>query len=186
ASYQGPFTIPASALNAGDNVLAIEVHQNGQNSTDVVMGLNLSGVIVTNTPAQAGVVINEVLANNVTIEEPDGCKPDYIEIYNPSLSAVDLDGMSLTDDSLVPRRWVFPSGSLVPAQGFFQARLDGSQPVSSTNTGFGLKANGGAVYLFNRLSEGGGPASAITYGLQAGDWSLGRVPDGSTNIILTR
>lgn len=176
--------ISMTSLVPGDNVLAVEVHQSGLNSSDIVFGLRLDAVIVTNTPGLAGVVINEVLANNANIEEADGSKPDWIEIYNPSASAVDLADMSLTDDTLVPRRWVFPSGSLVPAQGFRKVRLDGSLPASTTNTGFGLKASGGSVYLMNTVADGGAPASFVTYGLQAADFSLGRVPDGGTNWVL--
>ncbi len=178
-------TLDKSALNAGDNVLAVEVHQNTASSSDVVFGARLDAVIVTNTPVVAGVVINEVLANNASLEEPDGSKPDWIEIYNPSTSAVDLGDMSLTDDPAAPRRWTFPSGSILPALGYRRVRFDAGLLSSSTNTGFGLKATGGAAYLYHRLADGGGLASFVTYGLQAADFSLGRIPDGSTNWVLT-
>ena len=68
---------------------------------------------------------------------------------------------------------------LLPALGYLKVRFDPDLPSSATNTGFGLKANGGAVYLLNRVADGGSVASAITYGLQAADFSIGRVPDGS-------
>src|SRR5262249_32454055 len=132
-----------------------------------------------------GVLINEILANNVTLAEPDGSKPDWVEIYNPSSNPVDLADLSLTDATTDPRRWVFPPGSIVPGLGFLKVLLDSEQAASATNTGFGVKANGGAVYLFNRPAEGGSVASAVSYGLQAADWSIGRVPDGSTNWGLT-
>ncbi len=180
-------TIAISKTNlvAGDNVLAVEVHQSGLNSSDIVFGLKLDAVIVTNTPSLAGVVINEVLANNANLAEADGSKPDWVELYNPSAGAVDLADMSLTDDTLLPRRWVFPGGSIVPALGFLKVRLDGGLPASNTNTGYGLKASGGAVYLNHRPADGGAPASFVTYGLQAADFSLGRAPDGGTNWVLT-
>ncbi len=178
-------TISRTSLVAGDNVLAVEVHQQGANSSDIIFGLKLDAVIVTNTPGLAGIVINEVLANNANLEELDGTKPDWIELFNPSASAVDLADMSLTDDTLVPRRWVFPTGSFIPALGYLKIRFNGDLSASSTNTGFSLKASGGGVYLYNRPADGGAPASVVTYGLQAADWSLGRVPDGSTNWVLT-
>lgn len=177
-------SLPTTNLLSGDNVLAVEVHQQGATSSDVVFGLKLDAIIVTNSPAAAGVLINEVLANNATLEEPDGSKPDWVEIYNPSSNAVDLAGMSLTDTTLTPQRWVFPPGAILPALGYYKVRLDPDLPASTTNAGFGLKANGGAVYLFNRPADGGGPASSITYGLQAADYSIGRVPSGSTNWVL--
>ena len=177
--------ISKTSLVAGDNILAVEVHQSGLNSSDIVFGLKLDAIIVTNTPGLAGVVINEVLANNANLAEADGSKPDWVELYNPSASAVDLADMSLTDDTLVPRRWVFPNGSFISALGHLKVRLDGGSPASTTNTGFSLKASGGGVYLYNRLADGGAPASFVTYGLQAADFSIGRVPDGSTNWVLT-
>jgi hypothetical protein len=43
--YEGPFDIPSSALVAGDNVLAAELHQGGATSSDAVFGLELIATI---------------------------------------------------------------------------------------------------------------------------------------------
>jgi hypothetical protein len=185
ATYQGPFALPIAALQPGDNVLAVELHQSTAVSGDVVFGLRLDAVIATSNPALAGVVINEVLANNATLEEMDGSKPDWVEIHNPSTNAVDLADMSLSDNVAQPRRWVFPTGSLLPAGGFLRVGFDSEAQASPTNTGFGLKANGGSVYLFHRVADGAGVASAIGYGLQAADFSIGRIPNGGSNWVLT-
>ena len=142
-------------LLPGDNLVAVELHQFGT-APDLNMGLALNALIVTNSPALAGVVINEVLANNASFEEPDGSKPDWVELYNPSTNAVDLGDMSLTDSPPVRRRWVFPAGTILPAQSFLKVRFDGDLPASATNTGFGLKANGGSVYLVDSAADGGG------------------------------
>jgi hypothetical protein len=184
-SYQGPFSIPVSMLVTGDNVFAVSVHQSANNSSDVAMGVELTGLIVTNSPAAAGVVINEVLANNLSLDEPDGSNPDWVELYNPSTNAVDLGDMSLTDDTTAPRRWVIPGGTILPAQAFMRFRFNADAPASTTNTGFALKANGGGVFLFNRLADGGSVLSSVTYGLQAADFSIGRLPNGSSNWVLT-
>jgi len=178
-------TLAMTNLVTGDNVLAVEVHQSSPGSSDIVFGLRLDAISVTNNPVLAGVMINEVLANNATLEEPDGSKPDWVELYNPSSNAVDVAGMSLTDSTLTPQRWVLPAPSVIPALGYLNVRLDPDLPASNTNAGFGLKANGGAVYLYNRPQDGGAPASSVTYGLQAADFSLGRVPAGSSNWVLT-
>jgi hypothetical protein len=185
ASYQGPFAISTGLLVPGDNVFSVEVHQSAGNSSDVAMGVELQGLIVTNSPVLAGLQINEVLANNASLEEPDGSKPDWVEIYNPSSNAVDLVDLSLTDNAGVPRKWVFPAGSILNAQGYRKVRFDPDLPASPTNTGFGLKSTGGAVYLINRPADGGSVASSVAYGLQAEDFSIGRVPNGGTNWVLT-
>src|SRR6185436_6540389 len=100
-------------------------------------------------------------------------------------NTVDMADMSLTDAVATPRRWAFPVGSIAPAQGFLKVRMNGDAPASSTNTGFGLKANGGSLFLFNRPADGGALASAVNYGLQAPNWSIGRVPNGGSNWVLT-
>jgi hypothetical protein len=169
----------------GINSLAVEVHQSVITSADIFMGLKLDGVIITNTALGAGVLINEVLANNATVEEPDGSTPDWIELYNPSTSGVDLGGASLSDTTLDARRWVFPAPTIVPAQSYLVIRFDSGAPMSASNTGFGLKASGGSVYLFARPNEGGGLLDFVNFGLQAKDFSIGRYPSGSTNWALT-
>ena len=42
AALEGPFAIPADALQQGGNVIAVEVHQTSSGSSDVVFGLSLA------------------------------------------------------------------------------------------------------------------------------------------------
>ena len=60
------------------------------------------------------VIINEVSSSNSTFDDEDGDSPDWIELYNNSDSTVDLTGWSISDDSLLPAKWVFPATSLAP------------------------------------------------------------------------
>ena len=181
----GPNTFPVTNMVPGANVLAVEVHQAASNSGDVVMGMKLDAIIVTNSGSSAGLVINEVFANNKTVEETDGTTPDWIELYNPAGFAIDLADMSLSDSTINARRWVFPSPTIVAAQGYLVIRFDSGAPVSGTNTGFGLKASADSVYLFDRPASGGGLLDFINFGLQAADFSIGRFPSGSLNWALT-
>src|SRR6185503_11078353 len=103
----GPSSFPTTNMYPGVNVLAVEVHQSAPGSGDIFMGLKLEAILLTNSPAVAGLVINEVLANNATLEEGDGFKPDWVEIYNPSTNTVDIFDMSLSDVVATPRRWAF-------------------------------------------------------------------------------
>ena len=45
AATEGPFSIPVDNLVAGDNVLAVEVHQASSNSSDIVFGLTLDATV---------------------------------------------------------------------------------------------------------------------------------------------
>ena len=57
------------------------------------------------------VVITEFMASNgLTLLDGDGKSSDWIELYNPTASTVDLAGWYLTDDHLVPTKWPFPTG----------------------------------------------------------------------------
>ncbi|MFC1538352.1 lamin tail domain-containing protein, partial [Candidatus Latescibacterota bacterium] len=58
-------------------------------------------------------LINEIMsANSSTVQDKDGEYPDWIEIYNPGSSSVDLDGYGLSDDPEDLFKWVFPKYSL--------------------------------------------------------------------------
>jgi hypothetical protein len=179
-------TLSLTNLHPGDNVMAVEVHQNNASSMDNIMAMRLNALIVTNAAASAGIVISEVLANNATVLNVDGRTPDFIEFYNPSTNAIDLAGLSVNDspDNNLPK-WVFPAGSIIPARGYFTLFADNGAPASSTNTGFGLGAKGGAVYLFKKAPDTNEILDRVVYGLQTADFSIGRIPIAGTNWVLT-
>lgn len=170
----------------------------GPQQTDISMGRRPNGAASlaffdTPTPGAPNpalvlpgttVVLNEVLSDNITRAETDGSTPDWVELFNPTGTAINLADMSLSDDLFQPRRFVFTSGS-IPAQGHYIVRFEPGEIVSPTNTGFGLKASGGAVYLYDKLSNGGSLLDSILYGVQAPDFAVGRVPDGGSNWVLT-
>ncbi|MFM1770623.1 MAG: Inner spore coat protein, partial [Verrucomicrobiota bacterium] len=136
-------------------------------------------------PNGNAVVINEVLANNRSLAEA-GRTPDWVEIYNGTAAPVTLDDMSLTDNTLQPRRFVFGTGTVLGPGQFLRVLCDTGATNAGplVNTNFALKSSGGALYLFDRPAAGGSLSNALTYGLQAADFSIGRFPDGSTNWVL--
>ncbi len=146
-------------------------------------------------PAPSGpdglqIVINEVLAKNLGITDigmpnPDGGTPEWIELYNPTPNAVDLGDMSLSDDVALARKYVFLPGTVIAAGGYRVMLCEGDEPASAANTGFGIKANGDTIYLFDTLNHGGSLLDSIGYGVQAKDFSIGRIPDGGVDWRLT-
>ena len=44
--------------------------------------------------------------------------PDWIEIHNPSPADLDIVGLHLTDSPNDLTKWAFPSGTIVPANGY--------------------------------------------------------------------
>lgn len=179
------FTIPASLLHAGTNLVAVEVHQSSASSSDVVWGMALeANRYVTNSTS---VVLNEVLADNGAYPNADGTVTDWVELYNPSAVPVNLAGYSLSDAPTAPGQWVFPSGVAIAPGGFLVVRCDPTTPASTTNsatlnTGFGLNSEGDAACLF---TPGGSLFDSVVFGPQAADFALGHEPGGSVSWVLT-
>ena len=142
-------------------------------------------LIVVN-PQGGALVINEVLANNASALE-NGRTPDWVELYNGTTNVINLAGCSLTDDTLQPRRFVFPAGAGIAPGAYLRLLCDPGSLISGAlvNTNFALKSSGGGVYLFDAPGNGGSLLASVTYGLQAADLSIGRVPDGSGAFRLT-
>ncbi len=94
------------------------------------------------------IYINEVVSSNSfsLVDEVLG-SPDWIELYNPSASPVDLEGYALTDNLKDPHKWTFPSAS-IPAGGYvtvYAAKYEGDDELLCT--GFGLSKSGELLYL---------------------------------------
>lgn len=168
---------PRPFMVQGDNVIAIQVHQNNASSTDVVMGLEMTATL----PATGGeIVLNEIMADNGGVVTNGGKNPDWIELKNNSVSAVDISGWGLTDDILIPTRYTFPSGTTVPANGYLTVWCDSDLAAPGLHTGFGLSAGGQRVVLTNV----GALKDHVSFGPQARNLTIGRVPNGSGNFAL--
>src|SRR5206468_1739031 len=80
ASSIETFRFQSGTLTLGTNVLAVEVHQGGIPSSDIVWGMSLDAVkTITNAPSNK-VALNELMANNVTITN-NGTVTDWVELY---------------------------------------------------------------------------------------------------------
>ncbi len=161
-------------LVVGDNVLAVEVHQSalqsgGSPSSDITWGLKLDANVLVGTGA---VTLNEVLPINSS-------GAGWIELLNTSNAAVDIADMSLSNDVSDPRKYVFAAGTTIAANSYRVLDCNALAAVSATNTGYALTGNGGGVFLFRKLGDGGGLQDSVSYGLQVPDFSLGRTPNGS-------
>jgi hypothetical protein len=134
--------------------------------------------------AQQSVRLNEVLANNLSLTNSDGTVTDWIELFNPSAVVVDLSNTSLTDSQEWPRRFVLPVGTGIGPGGFLRVRCSSLLGVSASNTGFGLDAEGGGIFFYDKPANGGALVDSISYGVQAIHFSIGRIPNGSGEWIL--
>lgn len=144
----------------------------------------LLAVVLSSNRISAQIILNEILADNRSAVANGGDHPDYIELHNPSAVPVDISGWSLTDDSLLPRKFVFVAGTSVPANGFLVVWADLNMSAPGLHTGFGLGAKGDLVRLY--AADGATVRDEISFGMQVADLSLGRVPDGSGTWMLNQ
>lgn len=141
----------------------------------VLLTLALTACAALNIGAQ--VVINEVLAANLTVYSPNGDTPDYIELYNTSGSPINLYGWTLTDNTNTPNKFAFPPGAVIPPYGYVIVWCDSdtNNPVDFHAT-FNLSAKEGeevALYRNNLLID------YVKYGVQIADKAICRIPNGT-------
>ncbi len=186
AEWEGSFTVPVDHLLIGTNLLAVELHQTDPTSSDVVFGMTLDMAIEPISTVPSAVVLNEILANSVSGPISSDPPSDWLELYNRSPNPIDLSHTALSDNKTLPRKWTFPPFSVIPANGFLAVRCNSDLPVSPDNTGFSFKKSGDQVFFSDKPANGGRLLDSVTFGLQAADFSIARIPDGSSTWALGR
>lgn len=125
--------------------------------------------------AQQSVLINELqAANRRTFVAEDGSTPDWIELYNPATSAVDLAGMRF---AVVGRTHVVQGPLTIGAGEHRIIWFDGAPERGVDHAGFTLPRKGGTLLLI--AADGLSVLDVFTYPAMAGDLSVGRLTDGS-------
>ncbi len=149
------------------------------------MRIFLLALLASIAVATAAPVINEFVAENQHgLTDVDGAHSDWVEIYNPDPTPVNLSGYFLTDNSLVPTKWAFPAVTLNSGQFLvvFASGKNRAVAGSELHTNFGLSSAGGYIALVQ--SPGAGAVSAFTYTKQRDGYSYGiSRTQGNANLI---
>ena len=130
-------------------------------------------------PTFGQVKLNEIqTSNSKTQMDPDFYKyKDWVELYNPTSSVVNLAGFYLTDNKDKPRKWQIPSGQTIAAKGYLLIYCDGEDIVAKAmHTNFKLSSGGDVLYLYSPtmfLTDSVKIASIET------DYTYGRLADGT-------
>lgn len=135
-------------------------------------------IVVMSTYAQQP-VINEFSSSNYqyTMDE-DFDSPDWIEIHNPSSTALNLHNYGLTDNAFQPYRWVFPD-TILPPNGFLSVWASGknrTQKGQPLHTNFSISSEGEVLML---TAPGGVRVDSIPPVMLQRNVSYGRYPNGS-------
>ncbi|MDR3626107.1 MAG: lamin tail domain-containing protein [Ignavibacteriaceae bacterium] len=119
------------------------------------------------------VKMNEIYSRGTT------AAPDWIELYNDSSNPVDISNYKIYDNggqSATKPKKGFPSGTVIPAKGFYVVVTDGSD-----TSDFGLSSSGEEVWLED---SAGTIIQDINFpALKTGE-SYSRVPDGGNTWVI--
>jgi len=120
----------------------------------------------------SAVKMNEIYSRGTT------AAPDWIELHNGSNGQVDISGYKIYDnggESGSKPKMTFPSGTVIPAKGFFVIVTDISTSVDPS--GFGLSSTGEKVWLEN---ASGSIIDSVTFPAMDTSQTYGRLPDGGS------
>ncbi len=137
----------------------------------VLMAASISGSF-------AEPVVNEVMASNrTTLADAQGEFDDWVEIYNPGASDLDLRGYFVSDDADDVTKWTVAGGGavVVPARGYTVLWLDNDTAAVLDHLPFRLAAEGDLFIL--TAPDGATVIEQIQLPAQHPDISYGRSPD---------
>lgn len=158
-------------------------------------GLMILGGESVQAQGVISLVVTEFMASNTSIlADGNGEFSDWIEIYNPTASAISVSGCYLSDDPANLTKWVFPAAAAktVPANGylvvFASGNASGTTPYVDSkgyiHTSFKLSATGESVLLVN--TDGATIISSYTaYPEQGQDISYGLGSNAVTGFLRT-
>ncbi len=115
ADYEGPFPpIPTDYFVQGDNVIAVEVHQCSDTSSDIVFGLELDAVVTVWDESLDDLLalLDGLRITELMYHDPAGSEYDYIELQNVSDVTLDLTGVRFVDGV----EFTFPAMTLDPGE----------------------------------------------------------------------
>jgi hypothetical protein len=132
--------------------------------------------VALTSASNSPVVINELMTDNAkTLADPQGAYDDWIELKNLTDSAVDLTGRYLSDEPNNPRKWQFPAGTTIPANGFLIVWADeNGTDTPGLHASFKLSKSGEQVYLTDTDANLNAVLDSIVFGAQTTDVSYGR------------
>ncbi|MCK5147020.1 CotH kinase family protein [bacterium] len=131
--------------------------------------------------AQEQIVINEILASNVSIiADEAGEYDDWIELYNPTGSYIDVGGWFLSDDRENPLKCQLPHGrsdlTRMAPGAYLLIWADGDTTDTALHVSFKLSKSGEWVWLSRQNSI---VVDSVSFPAQSSDVSWSRFADGT-------
>mgnify|MGYP002630489145 CR=1 FL=1 len=129
------------------------------------------------------VLVNEFMAANTsTIETEEGAFSDWIELMNIGDEAIDLAGWTITDDLSAPTKHVLLSQTIQPGGFLILWADDDEEDEGVGHLSFHLDTTGESIGLYR---PDGSASDTLDFDTQVEDISSARVPDASSNWVIT-
>lgn len=133
--------------------------------------------------SEGGVMINEVsTANWQGAVDEDGDAEDWVELYNPAATEVDLSGYGLSNKSASPFYWSFPAGTKIGAKAYLRVWLskkDRTTNSAALHANFNLDNGADTLYLTaSNATAAGIQVDMATAPLLKEDVTWCRMPNG--------
>lgn len=118
----------------------------------VLLGIGMMALFLPRS--EGGVIINEVMtSNDHAFRHPEYGSVDWIELYNPTKSDIDISGFGVTDELKKQYKYTLPEGTVLKSGEYLVLYCTGGTAASDSDpfcTGFALSQEGEALYLINR------------------------------------
>lgn len=208
------FTIPKNLLVEGNNLLAVEVHQNSPQSSDVSFDFRLSattegaseefistaitltGVADRYLTIEAyfeeatpltGLIINEIAAAGTDATDEFNETEDWIEIYNASAQPIELGGLFITDNiqSKLKHQLVADSETIINPGEYKLIWADNQTGQGALHTNFRLSADGEQAGLYQMVGANLMVLDEVSFESHSENVTASRIPDLTGPIALT-
>ncbi len=129
------------------------------------------------------ILINEFMASNSnTIADANGGFDDWVELYNPGSSPIDISGYYVSDDASNQNKRQLPNNPgvlTIPANGYLLLWFDAEPQQGADHVDLKLGAGGEDIVLV--ANDGTTVIDSYTFGQQSANISEGRTPNGGAN-----
>jgi hypothetical protein len=183
-AYDSEAPWPVAAAGGGPSLELIDATRDNNRAANWSASLATGGTpgaansVAGTTSPVPDLWVNEVLPVNTSINQDEWGEYDpWIEIYNASALPIDLGGMYLTDDYLMPAKWAIPAGTVLGGQSWLLFWADSEPGEGSLHTNFALSGLGGSVGLYTADAT---LIDYLNYDALPADISYGKFPDGTS------
>ena len=144
-------------------------------SSEDLVAQGITPVRINEVSAANGIYVNEYWKRN-----------DWIELFNTTNSAIDVEGMYLTDNLSKPHKYQISKEStnaetIIEPHGRLIIWCDKLEPESQLHANFKLAASGGDVML---SAADDSWSDVLSYTEHQSDETVGRYPDGGNDVFV--